>query len=56
MTVIPDEIYITITLRERYDGREKISVDQHGTDIEIQLTALNMDFKNLSLSDATAIM
>ena len=54
MQVIPDEIYIGITIRERYDGREKITIDSIEKDLKAKLAKLGIDPKNLTLSDANS--
>lgn len=54
MHVIPDEIYIGITIRERYEGREKVTIDSIEKVLKMELTKLGIDLKNLSLSDANS--
>ncbi|MEO8148205.1 MAG: SIMPL domain-containing protein [Bacteroidia bacterium] len=54
MQVVPDEIYIGITLRERYEGRDKISIDSIEQQLKNKLIELRIDLKNLSLSDANS--
>lgn len=52
--IIPDEIYIAITIRERLEGREKISIEKQERDLKSALTSLGISLDNLSLSDANA--
>jgi hypothetical protein len=52
--VVPDEIYIGITIRERYEGRDKITLDSIEQQLKLKLTDLKIDFKNLTLSDANS--
>lgn len=52
--VVPDEIYITITLMERMEGKEKISIDKQETDLKKNLKELGIDLANLSLNSANA--
>ncbi len=54
MEVVPDEIFLQFTLKERYDGRDKISLD----DLEKKLYALlrknGFNPEDLSLANANA--
>lgn len=52
--IIPDEIYISITLKERQEGRENYSIEQQETLLKEGLKVLNISLDNLSLSDANA--
>lgn len=53
--VVPDEIFIRIVLRERYDSKEKISIEKQESDLKIALKNIGIDIaKNLSLADADA--
>lgn len=52
MEVVPDEIFIRITLRERMEGKDKISIDQQEADMKSRLQSAGIDLNNLSLSDA----
>jgi uncharacterized protein YggE len=54
MEVIPDEIYINITLMERMDGKEKITIDKPEADLKKNLKELGIDLANLSLNSANA--
>lgn len=54
MEVTPDELYITITLLERMDGKEKITIDKQEADLKKNLKELNIDLANLTLSKADA--
>ncbi len=38
--IIPDEIFIAITIRERYEGREKISIDKQEADLKEALKSI----------------
>lgn len=53
--VIPDEIFIAINLRERYAGREKITIEAQEEKLKTGLKEIGVDLANLSLSDANAI-
>jgi len=52
--VVPDEIYIAITLTERYDGRNKIAIDDQEEQLKQAIKGLGIDISNLSLSNADA--
>ncbi len=52
--VVPDEIYISIALKERQEGRENKSIEQQEALLKKGLTDIGIDLKNLSLSDATS--
>jgi hypothetical protein len=52
--IIPDEIYIAITIRERHEGREKISIDKQEADLKEAIKSIGISLDNLSLSDANA--
>ncbi len=52
--ITPDELYITITLLERMDGKEKITIDKQEADLKKNLKELNIDLANLTLSKADA--
>lgn len=52
--VVPDEIYINITLMERMDGKEKITIDKQEADLKKNLKEIGIDLANLSLNSANA--
>ena len=52
--VIPDEIYIQITLRERYINKNKIGIEEQEEKLKNAIKSLGLDLKNLFLSDANA--
>jgi len=52
--VIPDEIFIAISLLERQDGKEKKSIEQQEEQLKKGLQEIGIDLKNLSLSDASS--
>ena len=52
--IIPDEIYISITIRERHEGKEKITIDKQEADLKEALKSIGISLDNLSLSDANA--
>ncbi|MBK7554577.1 MAG: SIMPL domain-containing protein [Flavobacteriales bacterium] len=52
--VVPDEIHISIELRERGSGKDKVSVDKQEVELKDAVKALGIDGANLTLSDAMA--
>ncbi|PBQ33825.1 hypothetical protein CNR22_19240 [Sphingobacteriaceae bacterium] len=54
MEITPDELYITITLLERMEGKEKITIDKQEAELKKSLKELNIDLANLTLSKADA--
>jgi len=54
METIPDEIYLRFTLKERYDGRDKTSLDKLEKELRQLLAANKFSLDNLSLADANA--
>lgn len=52
--VVPDEITLQITLLERMEGKDKVSIDKQETELKKHLKDLNIDLSNLSLNDALA--
>jgi uncharacterized protein YggE len=52
--VIPDEIFIHITIKERFDGRSKITVEEQEKKLKKEITELGISIDNLFLSDANA--
>jgi len=50
--IVPDEIYISITLQERYDGKTKITLEKQEEKFFAALKSLNIDLKDVSLADA----
>ncbi len=54
MQIVPDEIYVRVIIRERYEGRVKITVDSIEQQMKIKLAELGIDLKNITLSEANA--
>lgn len=54
MEITPDELYITITLQERMDGKEKITIDKQEAELKKNLKELGINLENLTLSKADA--
>ena len=52
--VIPNEIYIGITLRERMENKEKVTIESQEKQLREALTTLSIPISNLSIADANA--
>ncbi len=52
--VSPDEIYISITIKEREQGREKITIEKQEEELKKAIINIGIPLENLSLSDANA--
>jgi len=54
MEVVPDQIYVSICIKERYEGRDKITVESQEEKLKAALKELNIPLENFTLSDANA--
>ncbi len=52
--IIPDEIYIGITIREKYVNKVKLTIEEQEEKLKSIVKTLAIDMKNLSLIDANA--
>lgn len=52
--VVPDEIYISIILAERYENKEKITIEEQEEKMKSAIKSLGIDLKNLYLTDVNA--
>lgn len=52
--IIPNEIYIGITLRERMENKEKITIESQEKQLREALTTLSIPISDLSVADANA--
>lgn len=52
--VIPDEIYISIILREKYDNKVKVTIETQEESLKKGLKEIGIDLASLSISDANA--
>ncbi len=52
--IVPDEIYISITIRERHEGKENITIENQEVDLKEALKSIGISLGNLSLSDKNA--
>jgi len=54
MEVEPDEIFIRIVIKERYENRTKVGIEEQEEKMKTALKSINIDLTNLYLSDANA--
>lgn len=52
--IIPDQIYISIIIREKYENKEKITIESQEEKLKALLKEINIPASNLYLSDANA--
>lgn len=52
--VVPDEIYISITLKERMERGKKVSIQQQESTLKEQLKVIHIPIENLSISNVNA--
>lgn len=52
--IIPDEIYLSITIKERTSGKDEISVEEQEIKLRQALTDLNIPLDLLAVADAQA--
>lgn len=52
--VVPDEIYVEIVIREKYENRVKVSIEEQEVKLKNAIRSLGIDLANLYLSDANA--
>jgi uncharacterized protein len=54
MEVIPDQIYISFTLKERYEGKKKIEIEDQEKEMKKRMLKLGIDMNDLQLADASS--
>lgn len=52
MDIMPDEIYVSITIRERVEGKENITVESQEANLKKGLESVGISLEQLSLSDS----
>jgi uncharacterized protein YggE len=52
--VIPDEIYIGITIHEKYMNKTKVSIEEQEEKLKAAVKTLGINLQNLYISDVTA--
>ncbi len=53
--VVPDEIYIRISITERYEGRDKVSIEAQENEMVDKIKALGININDFSLSAADEV-
>ncbi len=54
MEIVPDQIYISFTLKERFEGKVKMAIEDQEKELKKRLLKLEIDLKDLQLSDANS--
>ncbi len=54
MEIVPDQVYISFTLKERFEGKNKIAIEDQEKDLKKKLLKLNIDLNDLQLADANS--
>jgi uncharacterized protein YggE len=54
MEIVPDQIYISFTLKERFEGKTKIGLEDQEKEMKKKLVKIGIDLKDLQLADATS--
>ena len=54
MEIVPDQIYISFTLKERFEGKKKIELEDQEKEMKKRLMKLDIDLKDLQLADANS--
>lgn len=54
MEIVPNEIFIAFTLKERFEGKTKIEIENQEKELKKRLIKLEIDLKDLQLSDANS--
>ncbi|MGQ0827359.1 MAG: SIMPL domain-containing protein [Bacteroidota bacterium] len=52
--IVPDEIYISITIKERFENKEKLTIEVQDDKLKAALKEIGLNLENLYLSDANA--
>ena len=54
LEIVPDEIYISFTLKERFEEKKKIEIEDQEKELKKRLMKIGIDLKDLQLADANA--
>ena len=52
--IVPDEIYIGITIREKYENKTKVTIEEQEEKLKTAVTSVGVNLANLFVSDANA--
>jgi uncharacterized protein YggE len=54
MEVVPNEIFLSFTLKERFDGKTKIDIEKQEKELKKNLVKIGIDLNDLQLADAAS--
>jgi hypothetical protein len=54
MEIVPDQIYISFTLKERFEGKTKILLEDQEKEMKKRMIKLGIDLNDLQLADANS--
>ena len=54
MEIVPDQIYISFTLKERLEGKKKIEIEDQEKELKKRLMKIGVDLTDLQLADANS--
>lgn len=54
MEVVPNEIFLSFTLKERFDGKTKIDIEKQEKELKKNLVKIGIDINDLQLADAAS--
>lgn len=54
MEIVPDQIFISFTLKERFEGKKKLEIEDQEKELKKRLIKLGLDLNDLQLADASS--
>jgi uncharacterized protein YggE len=54
MEIVPDQIYISFTLKERFEGKTKIGLEDQEKEMKKRMVKIGIDLDDLQLADASS--
>ena len=54
MEIVPDQIFVTFTLKERFEGKKKIELEDQEKEMKKRMVKIGIDLNDLQLADAAA--
>lgn len=54
MEIVPDQIYISFTLKERFEGKKKIELENQEKEMKKRMIKIGIDLNDLQLADASS--
>ncbi|MFY9153974.1 MAG: SIMPL domain-containing protein [Prolixibacteraceae bacterium] len=52
--IVPDQIFISFTLKERFEGKKKLEIEDQEKELKKKLIKLGIDLNDLQLADASS--